>query len=223
MFASLYDQLTERLTQIQEVWLIIERLESNEINTHITEPGLRTLKGLIFVQFYSVYEFIVVNSFAAVVREFNSHAISFDKLKRSILSLTLHEKIVSLSNSSERRSWKKRIEIFEHCESSINCAISDDLFPFDHSHFRTQQLQTICQLLGLPENALISSPPIHGWVDEVVENRNAIAHGRLTAEAVGSRYSSAELNDRMEDLGVFCNHILNTLETYSSDVKEFCK
>ena len=205
-----------RSAQIAEIWRLIARMEAEEIATHSTQPGLRSLKGLMFVQMYSAYEFTVVHCFAAAIRSFNRFAIPFAKTRRSILGLVLHSRFQSLKQLADRRSWSKRVDFLMESESVNSCSISDTLFPMDDSHFRSSQLETICQLLGIPLSTLMPEPRLHGWITEVVENRNAIAHGRETAEAIGSRYSSASLQQRLQQLDVLCNHILTALEAHSN-------
>ena len=86
MFASLKHEFSRRSVQIGGVWRLIDRLEAEEIAQHVIEPGLRSLKGLMFVHLYSAYEFTVINSFGAVVRSFNGYAISLQNTKRTLLA-----------------------------------------------------------------------------------------------------------------------------------------
>jgi hypothetical protein len=194
----------------------LKALETKELAARMPEPGLRGIKGLFFVQLYSIYEYVIINSFAAVVRQFNGYAIPFERVRRSLLCMGLHPSFQAIQDLSERRGWQKRIELLSVCNSTTPSSVQENLFPRDDSHFRATQLNLICEILGLPAGALVPNSPIIGWIDEVVENRNAISHGRETADAIGGRYSSTDLEDRLRQLNLLANHILNVLETHSS-------
>ncbi len=53
-----------------------------------------------------------------------------------------------------------------------------------------------------------------GRIEELVENRNAIAHGRETAEEVGRRYSTSELGKRIDDVFTLTKYIISTMESH---------
>ncbi len=60
----------------------------------------------------------------------------------------------------------------------------------------------------VPESRLI------GRIDELVENRNAIAHGRRTPEEVGGRYSTSEIEKRVDDIERITIYLVPEMETH---------
>ena len=176
----------------------------------------RFIESIFFIQLYSIYEYVIINSFGAVARQFNRFSIPFERVRWSLLCLGLHPTFQAIQDLSERRGWQKRIELLSLCKSPASSSVQERLFPRDESHFRAGQLNLICEILGLPSGALVPNSRVIGWIDEVVDNRNAISHGRETADAIGGRYSSTDLKDRLSQLNILGNHILNVLETHSS-------
>ncbi len=221
MFAALKADFANRSNEVAECWRLVDRIEQEELETNTSQPGLRTMKGLLFVHFYAVYEHIIVNSFASAVRQFNAYAMPFIDTKRQLLSLALHPHFQSVSDLAERRCWPSRISLIANTDSTSVASISDTLFPFDESHFRSAQLDTICEVFGMPLGSLIPHPRLRGWITEVVEHRNSIAHGRETAASVGGRYSSSDLDVRRGQMDVLCNHIVATLETHVANIANF--
>ena len=51
-----------------------------------------------------------------------------------------------------------------------------------------------------------------GRIMELVENRNAIAHGRRTPEDVGRSYSKQDIEDRISDIFDICIYIVETIK-----------
>ena len=48
----------------------------------------------------------------------------------------------------------------------------------------------------------------------MVDNRNAISHGRLTPEEVGGRYSWQEVASRVDDTNAIAGHVVSSLESH---------
>jgi hypothetical protein len=214
MFTSLKAELGRRSLQVAAFWRLIANLESEELSRNQSEPSLRTLKGLIFVHFYAIYEYVVIQSFASAVRQFNSHALTHGQIKHSLLAIGFKNRFMAIGALSERKAWLPKIDLLCATASTAVLSLPEDAFPLDESHFRQQQLDTICNVLDLPSGALLPDNRTIGWIREVVENRNAIAHGRETAESVGSRYSSTDLDIRRAQLDQLCYHIIATLENH---------
>lgn len=61
---------------------------------------------------------------------------------------------------------------------------------------------------------------LKGRVDELVENRNAIAHGRKSPAVIGGRYSSGDLEKRYRDIDELCIYIIDAFESYLNN-KDF--
>jgi hypothetical protein len=215
MFTSLRTELVIRLGQVAELCRLVDSLEKRELSSGTTEPALRSLKGLSFVHLYAAYEYTVINSFSVVARQFNAYGIPYGKVRRSLLSLVLHPAFESLREIQPRKCWPGRIELMETSTSANASSLQDNVFPLDDSHHRAAQLDTICSILGLQVGALLPAPRFRGLIQDVVENRNAIAHGRETAEYVGSRYTAADLAGRLQQMTLVLNHLLNTLEAYA--------
>ena len=152
MFTSLRAELGRRSIQVADFWRLIAKLEQDELSRNGIEPSLRTLKGLIFVHMYSVYEYVVIQSFAAAIRQFISHALTYDKLKRPLLTIAFQTQFKSICDLSERKAWQPKIDMLCTSESPNVLILSEDAFPRDESHFRHHQLNTICSILDMPQH-----------------------------------------------------------------------
>lgn len=84
--------------------------------------------------------------------------------------------------------------------------------------FDMARFKTIWNLFGidgptLPDLRLISR------IDELVGNRNSIAHGRLTANEVGRDYSAKDLGRIIKDVSTIANHVIASLEDHIQNQK----
>lgn len=213
MFALLRAEVDDRFLLIQQ---ILNTLGHIETDSSFPPDVPRTLKGLVFVQLYAVYEHCVCNAVQAALRSVNRQALSLRELRHELLAMALDDGCKSLSNCGTERMWPVRVMLLGKSRSAEAAEIPENLFPADGSHYRIGQLRTIWTLFGMaspevPDNRLI------GRIDELVELRNGIAHGRLRAEEVGRRFSLNDLQDRFVDTGEICRHVLSELEAHVSD------
>jgi hypothetical protein len=62
---------------------------------------------------------------------------------------------------------------------------------------------------------VVPDPRFLGRIEELVENRNAISHGRRTAEDVGRQYSTPELEARIDDVGSIATYLIDTMQQHT--------
>ncbi len=113
--------------------------------------------------------------------------------------------------------WEQRLDLVAKLDSTEPLqSLDNTVFPKDGSHYRVKQLETIWAVFGLtvpvvPEQRLI------GRIEELVENRNAIAHGRRAAEEVGGRYSSLEIEKTIDDVEQISSYVVTQMEAHLKD------
>lgn len=171
-----------------------------------------TCKGLAFVQLYGIYEYSITTSVQAALSSIKNKGLCVENVSIELLSLVLDPLWISASQVGRNKLWDKRIELLKQIDPKTPLNnIQDSLFPSDGSHFRASQLYTIWKLFALPD-PIVPELRLLGRISELVENRNAIAHGRRTAEDVGKRYSKKDIEDRIIDVFNISIHIIETLK-----------
>lgn len=174
-------------------------------------------KGLMFVQLYGVYEHAVNSAVQSAISTIRDDQLSPSQLHHRLLTLVLDAEFMAVVDTGRSKTWSRRLELVERFEDrSEFSSLSNTIFPADGSHYRIKQLRTIWEIFGLtvpvvPEQRLL------GRVDELVENRNAIAHGRRTPEDVGSRYSVGEIAKTITDVEMIATHIVESIERHCID------
>lgn len=180
-----------------------------------------TAKGLVFVQLYAVYEYTVRESVSSAFAAATGHAMPTNQLWREMIALALDADFMAISDLKRRGSWARRLQLLERSESAAPAVFDQLEFPDDGSHYRPAQLETLWMLLGIKQ-PVVSEPKHRGRINELVQHRNAIAHGRDTADTIGGRFSDADIQERINDLQGICLHILQTIEDHCSGTAGFC-
>jgi hypothetical protein len=173
-----------------------------------------TCKGLMFIQLYGVYEYSVKSTVQTVLSFIRRDTLSPREIHHRALTLAMNGTFDSASRVGPLKTWQKRLELVADLESSQPLhSLVDTAFPSDGSHFRPRQIQTIWDIFGLTVPPLPESKFI-GRINELVENRNAIAHGRRTADDVGSAYSFEDMRKRVDEVEVISIYLLTEMEKH---------
>lgn len=200
------------------------RLVASSVRAHEASSGgddvTRASKGLMFVQNYAVYEYVVVEAVRALVAEINARTIPHQTLRAELLGLALDAEFASVVDVTLAKTWSKRAELALKSRSASPVRVPDNLFPKDGSHFRVAQLQTVWTLFGLPLPVL-PDMRLRSHIEEMVEKRNAIAHGREAPDVVGSNFSIADMEKRVADTEVIVTHVVGVAMMHSQQPLAF--
>ena len=171
-------------------------------------------KGLIFVQLYAMYEYAVRSAVQATLVALAAADVEIKTIHRNLLALVLKSNWDSAADTGRENVWDRRMELIARIDSDeLTSTLRDDLFPNDGSHYRIQQLYTIWKIFSV-SGPIVSEPRLKGWIEELVENRNAISHGRSRPEEVGRRYSWREIDSRVDDTNAIASHVVSSLESH---------
>lgn len=114
------------------------------------------------------------------------------------------------------------IALFQTVDSVKHLDTPDDVLPKDGSHYRRSQLETIWSLFGITA-PIVPDGRMYPLIGELVENRNAVAHGRRTPEDVGSGYSKDDCYIKVGLTQDLCTYLVATLQTHCADPKNLAR
>jgi len=207
MFEPLRVDVAERLTAAKEFFAA----------THIVGGNASTaVKGLVFVSIYAAYEHMVRTAVQMTISTLSAKKYRLKNLSVPLLSIFLDAELQSIRTCSDDRLWRHRINIFEKVFSTDLAATGTKLMPTDGTHYRYSNLQVIFSALGIKSSSNNQHLKRMLRIDEVVENRNKIAHGRETPEQIGGVYTHDDILDRID-------HVENICRTFLNRIERFCK
>lgn len=220
MFSSLTIEVSDRISAVRRLLETIRDVESAEAARGVDTLCSKILKGLLFVQLYAIYEYAVSQAFSRSVEAFNGSRVAHAALRDELMGLALDAEFTSVGAVGAAKTWTCRTALVCRARSSDPAVLRSDRFPSDGSHYRHQQLVTLWAIFGITDPTVPTGRLI-GRIDEVVEHRNALAHGRATPEAIGCRYTLNDLRDRINDFEEICLHLVATMSVHCADDKNF--
>ena len=106
-----------------------------------------------------------------------------------------YRELCAVGGVAPPKIWAKGLAVVDQLnQAKSNSLDSGVTFPNDGSNFRTSQINTFCNVFGLPDPAPVLRE-VWSRIDTIVSDRNAVAHGRETPGEVGRRYTLPEINE----------------------------
>ncbi|WP_371877974.1 MAE_28990/MAE_18760 family HEPN-like nuclease [Shinella zoogloeoides] len=175
-----------------------------------------TAKGHMFVEAYSIYEFTVRSSVRLAIDAVNSRRYRVSDLTPTLLSLYLDPELRSVRDVGSKGVWGARQKLFAKASAKTPAEIAlDTNIPDDGSHFRYSHLQTIAAVFNI-RRRLVRDLQHISRINEVVDHRNQIAHGRDTAANIGRRYTHADVRKMLRQMRSVCNCVASQFDHYCS-------
>jgi len=208
MFTLVSSEIATRMLSSRKLLSFAKSLEEVDVGS------AAVCKGLLFVQIYSTYEYAVRSAVQATLLAIKADDIPINQLRKEVLCLALEPHWKSAADAGRSKVWERRLNLMDQVGSRDSTyTLSDAVFPNDGSHYRVRQLHTIWKIFAVSD-PVVPDPRLLGRIEELVENRNAIAHGGRTADEVGRRYSRQDIEIRLADAETICNYVVDTLRAH---------
>ena len=176
-------------------------------------------KGLFFVHLYGAFEYTVTTAVQESLQLVDNMGHSVGAYKPKMLSVVLNAKCEAMANVGPKRVWEKRLDLFGQIGSINVVGFDNTVLPPGSGNLKFDQLQTIWESMCIAA-PVVPRLSLIGRLQELVENRNAIAHGRDSPSTVGGRYTVAELEKRYDDINEMCTYVVQCLDDYLNN-KDF--
>jgi hypothetical protein len=210
MFSDVTLESTSRLIEVRTH---LDFIKSKTPKPPKTEPtNILIAKGLFFVHLYGAYEFTVKSTVSRAIDLINKKSPLVNDCKHLFLSIVLNSELDSIASVGDKK-WERRHNLFSEFEASRVVQIHNDIFPTNGRNIRYRQLESIWKSFSISDPILPRSA-LGGRITELVENRNAIAHGNQPAAVIGSLNTIAELYQRHSDISEVCSYVIQIFDDY---------
>jgi hypothetical protein len=205
--ASISAAVTTRFVEVQEFLSFISRGEKAPPERDPIE--VRLMRGLFYVHLYGAFEFSVNRIVVGASQVINQAQVPHSNVAHPLGALVLDRNFNSLSQVG--RHWPKRLELIQQRLSTTIAQIDDGSMETQNIWLHT--LEQIFKVFGLTQ------PPVFdvtkaGYIREVVEARNKIAHGEDSPLVYGSLKRCTELQLVHDAIRAEAFYILDCFNDY---------
>ena len=173
---------------------------------------VKILRGMSFVHMYGAYEYSITGGVQALLRHITAEQVEFFKLEPLFHTISLNSEFDALSDTKSKRKWVARKDLLVKQLSQELCSVSDTCMDANLQNLRCRSLESIFDCLCIAQ-PIVPQERFRGYIDEVVNKRHAIAHGRLSPAEVGQMHSK-DIENRFNALSCTVTHILFLFDGY---------
>lgn len=204
------------------VGINLRHLEASEVQIHhqhgqreeLTDIDLHNVhKGLYFVHLYSALEKSINEVVERVLLTIETSNVVHKHYSTAFNSIALDSKLTSYKMASRDRAMECIVTLFNTMSCETHTKINESMFESKLQNVWFETVQQILLCFGIDsfedENGRMKTA-----IDEVVEKRNAVAHGRIPVDKVGERQRCDVLIDRTTSVRSFLDIFIYKMETY---------
>lgn len=203
----------DRFSQVRKNLSIIKDLESKEIPP-LDADEVKIFRGLFFVHLYGAFEKSINEAVEQFLMEVDGLNVQFLDFSVGFLPTALDPIFTSLKSSGK---WDSRIGFFKKIESADVCRVSNSVFSDQLQNTWFSTLEKIASYIGINDVFLKNINDSH-YLNEVVEKRNQVAHGRNSPLNVGSSGRSSDLEARFDALNRILDDYIEVLEEHCNSL-----
>ena len=176
-------------------------------------PEAKILRGLFYVHLYAALEYAVNQGVQRFLQAIDALCIPPSHLEARFFSVVLDANFNSIRNVGEEKRWSARSKLIDLQSSTQSQSINGDIFGLYLQNVWIERLDALfnCLNIHLP---VVPDPSFRLYIDELVERRNAVAHGRISALGIGAARRSPELVIRFNAVSSTCIYILDCFEEH---------
>lgn len=201
-------------TRFGDVRVHLEFIESLEPKSPAEQASIQVklLRGLFYVHLYSALEKTANECVEQALLLIGSQSVENHHYQSRFNVVSLYARMQAFKAAGNKSFFSKSVDVFSALDSSEVLKIENTIFSTNLQNVWFKTLDEVCQCFGMQGFSV--DPRLKVSVDEVVDKRNAVAHGRESAIYVGERHRSDILRSRTQDIQLVIDSFLDGLESY---------
>lgn len=210
-FSNVRGEIAQRHIEILNFWAGVRAWE-------MPPPAAQSFKfkagkGLVVVYSYGFLEFSVNKLVAQLTQLIKHKKIRAKDYAPSVRTLVHEPRLQSIMSTSEKKGLKQRLALYEEIYQKAECGISDTVLAGQLQNVWAVSLENIFMVFGIGASPFFDSN-FGTKIDRLVDDRNAVAHGRESPELVGERYTSAEIDKLITEVDQQVSYVASCMKQY---------
>lgn len=173
---------------------------------------VKVMKGLFYVHLYSALEKTINQVAETTLSYVSSSSRPLREIRPSLLAVALQDQIKSVRGCSSSKVLQKSVSLMESANSSASAIMADSTLSFWLQNVWASTINELLDTFGVNSYRVTGRDKI--YVDEVVDKRNAVAHGRDSAMSVGERFRCIDLETRFNVVQTVTFQVVESFREY---------
>jgi hypothetical protein len=215
-FVSVRDLATSRFNEIQ---VFLNFITSQEPNSHLDPIPAEVLimRGLFYVHLYSALEKSVNEAVQKTLVLVNSDSVKNIHYTLAFNTISVNDKLKSLKDCSHKRFVQKSVQLFEEVGSRRVGTINETTFSNSLQNVWIATIEEMFSAFGIKDFPIEQREKT--TINEIVDKRNAVAHGRESASFVGERHRASILRSKFQITQDFTMRLIDAFQEFYDNKK----
>ncbi|QKG52128.1 MAE_28990/MAE_18760 family HEPN-like nuclease [Hymenobacter sp. BRD67] len=173
---------------------------------------LKIMRGLFQVQLYACLEKTINDVIEQALRNISAKQVKNSHYILPFSVISLYNKLKSIKDSGYDKFFLKSTELFSEISNSNTVSINETMFSSTLQNVWAKTIEEVVKAFGIKGYSIPLSSRV--TVDELVDKRNAVAHGRESASTIGERQRAQVLASKMTVISTVTSEIIDLFDTY---------
>lgn len=214
-FAELEINNRTRFLEVATYLRYIASLEP-EPGSGIEVPvAVKVMKGLFYVHLYSALEKTVSQVAETTLSYVSASSRPLNEIRPSLLAVALQDQIKAIRDCGASRVLEKSVKLMKSANSTSAAVIENTTLANRLQNTWASTINELIDTFGVDGFKVIGRDK--AILDEVVEKRNAVAHGRDSAMSVGERFRAPDLEIRFNAVQTVSVQIVDSFREYCTN------
>ncbi|WP_397443989.1 MAE_28990/MAE_18760 family HEPN-like nuclease [Pseudomonas chlororaphis] len=205
-------QITDRFREVRMFLSFIKTQESMDVPP-VDSIEVKILRGLYYVQLYGALEQSLNDAAESFLQALSELKLCNNDFSLAILPTVMNSHFKSLSEVQGQKRWKKRVDFISAIANGDLSKIENTVFSPLFQSSEVEVISNVMSYIGINSDPLRESED-RFYVDEVVQKRHQVAHGRVSPVIVGSRGRSDDLEFRLEAVWRIVELVIEMLDEH---------
>lgn len=207
-FSTIRSNSRERFSEVLINLAFIEATERENPDS----AEVKILRGLFYVHLYSALEKSVNETIEQTILLIKNESVKNKHYENSFNVISLNSKMQGFKQCNYKSYFLKSTEVFESLGSEDVFDLNNTLFSENLQNIWYKTIQETIRSFGA--NQISIEPRVRLTIDEVVDKRNAVAHGRETPISVGERHRTQVLRTKTQEIQIVVEQFISAFEDY---------
>lgn len=211
-FRSIRSNINSRFGEVNTLLNYIKSIEGSITPPAIPPIEYKILKGLFYVHIYACVEFAVNKLVVDTLSLIKSKNIIYSHFENRFHTISLHSQLHGVRDCNSKIFLDKSADIFIQIDSADIASFDETVVSKYIQNVWGKTFNQLTKTIGMPSFTI--SGRTSAIFDELVYNRNIVAHGRDSAENVGSSPNYIDLKHKYDEVYLTINSYIDHFELY---------
>ena len=205
---------SENAVRFNEVQVYLNYITSIEppISTPVVPLEVKIMRGLFYVHLYAAIEKSVNEVVQVTIMLINSKRVQSNHYNLVFNTISKMDKIKAINDCGSQNTLSKSIDLFSHMSSRNVHNINETIFSNKLQNIWVKNVEEVILAFGISNFHI--EPRERATIDEIVDKRNAVAHGRESATYIGERHRVDVLRDKLAISQNFVAKLIDAFECF---------